>query len=149
MDAHALPHRLSFVTIGARDHTLLRDFYVRLGWPIGSDIEGEFASFLLGGAVLGLYSMDPLSAEAAPGEPAPPAAWNGVTLACNVDAREQVDTAFAAAVAAGGRPIMEPTDREWGGRSGYFADPEGNRWEIAWAPGMEFDPRGAVTRFGP
>jgi uncharacterized glyoxalase superfamily protein PhnB len=44
---------------------------------------------------------------------------------------------------------MEPVDRDWGGRSGYFADPEGNRWEVAWAPGMEFDVRGAVTRFGP
>ena len=44
--------------------------------------------------------------------------------------------------------IMEPVDRDWGGRSGYFADPEGNRWEVAWAPGMEFDDRGAVTGFG-
>ena len=142
------PARLSVVTLGARDVARLRDFYVGLGWPIGSDIEGQFASFLLGGTVLSVYRLDLLAAEAAPGQPSKVAEWRGVTLACNVDARDEVDVAFAAAIAKGATLVMEPVDREWGGRSGYFADPEGNRWEIAWAPGMEFDQRGAVTRFG-
>jgi catechol 2,3-dioxygenase-like lactoylglutathione lyase family enzyme len=71
-----------------------------------------------------------------------------LTLACNVDSPEQVDAAFAAAVAAGATPVAEPVARDWGGRSGHFADPEGNRWEIAWAPGAEFDDRGALTSFG-
>ena len=62
--------------------------------------------------------------------------------------RDEVDIAYAAALAAGATAIMEPIDRDWGGRSGYFADPEGNRWEIAWAPGMQFDERGSVTSFG-
>ena len=72
-----------------------------------------------------------------------------MTLSSNCDTRDEVDAAYAAALAAGGGAVLEPVDREWGGRSGYFADPEGNRWEIVWAPGMEFDARGAVTRFGP
>jgi len=38
-------------------------------------------------------------------------------------------------VAAGARVVGAPVDREWGGYSGYVADPEGNRWEIAWLPG--------------
>jgi catechol 2,3-dioxygenase-like lactoylglutathione lyase family enzyme len=71
-----------------------------------------------------------------------------LTLACNVDSPEQVEAAFAAAVAAGATPVAEPVARDWGGRSGHFADPEGNRWEIAWAPGAEFDDRGALTSFG-
>jgi uncharacterized glyoxalase superfamily protein PhnB len=60
--------------------------------------------------------------------------WNGTTLAINVASREEVDDDIAAAVAAGARAIGSPVERDWGGYSGYFADPEGHRWEIVWAP---------------
>ena len=59
-----------------------------------------------------------------------------MTLAVNVASREQVDAVLATAVAAGARPVAPPADREWGGRSGYVADPEGTRWEIVWLPGL-------------
>jgi catechol 2,3-dioxygenase-like lactoylglutathione lyase family enzyme len=143
-----LPARLSLITLGTRDHARMRAFYMALGWPVGVDIEGDLTSFLLGGVVLALWPLDLLSAEAAPGSEVPAAGWSGLSLACNCDTRDEVDVAFAAAVAAGATVIMEPIDRNWGGRSGYFADPEGNRWEVAWAPGMQFDARGAVTHFG-
>ena len=55
---------------------------------------------------------------------------------------------FAAATAAGATPIAEPITREWGGRSAYFADPEGNRWEIAYASSAKSDDRGALVSFG-
>ena len=71
-----------------------------------------------------------------------------MTLGLNVDTTEAVDAAYASAVAAGARAVAEPQGRSWGGRSGYIADPEGNRWEIAWAPGTVFDERGALVRFG-
>jgi catechol 2,3-dioxygenase-like lactoylglutathione lyase family enzyme len=141
------PARLSLVTIGTRDHARMRDFYIALGWPVGVDIEGDITTFLLGGVVLALWPLELLAAEAAAGEPAP-SGWSGLSLACNCDARADVDVAYAAAIAAGATAVMEPVDRDWGGRSGYFADPEGNRWEIAWAPGMQFDERGSVTGFG-
>lgn len=111
----------------------------------GSD--DNWTGFLLGGALLALYPLDELAAEAAPDLPAP-VGFSGVTLACNVDSQEEVDAAFTAAVAAGGQPIAEPVTRDWGGRSAYFADPEGNRWEIAWASSARFDDRGALTSFG-
>ncbi|WP_435108944.1 VOC family protein [Nocardiopsis synnemataformans] len=44
--------------------------------------------------------------------------------------------------------MAEPVERPWGGRSTYVADPEGNRWEIAWASAARFDGRGALTGFG-
>lgn len=72
-----------------------------------------------------------------------------MTLAVNVDSAEAVNEAFASAAAAGAQAVAEPQDRSWGGRSGYIADPEGNRWEIAWAPGLTFGERGAVLRFAP
>jgi uncharacterized glyoxalase superfamily protein PhnB len=142
-----IPARLSLVTLGAADVTRLRDFYEAMGWKPATSTE-DFASFVLGGAVLALYPRDLLQSEAAPDLAAPPAgSWSGVTFALNVDHVDEVDQVFDAAVRAGARPVAVPKDRDWGGRSGYIADPEENRWEIAWAPGARFDTRGAVIDF--
>lgn len=144
------PSRLTAITLGARDLPALRRFYLRLGWAELPNSGDEWAAFLLGGVLLTLYPFEALAREAVPETPgmAPPTGWNGVTLICNVDSKEQVDGAFAAALAAGAISVAEPTDRFWGGRSGYIADPEGNRWEIAWAPGTKFDERGALLALG-
>jgi catechol 2,3-dioxygenase-like lactoylglutathione lyase family enzyme len=142
-----LPARLTAVTLGARDLPRLRRFYSGLGWPEVPGSDDNWVGFLLGGVLLTLYPLDGLAAEAAPGLP-PPAGFSGVTLACNVDREEQVDDAFAAAVAAGATPVADPVTRDWGGRSAYFADPEGNRWEIAWASSAVFDDGGALVSFG-
>ncbi|MBO2465776.1 VOC family protein [Actinomadura violacea] len=142
-----VPARLTAVTLGARSMSGLRRFYRDLGWEELPSSDDGWAGFLLGGVLLTLYPADQLAAEAADGAPAP-AGWSGITLICNVDEREQVDSGFAAAVAAGATAVHEPVDRSWGGRSAYIADPEGNRWEIAWAPGLRLDARGAVTGLG-
>ncbi|WP_328417399.1 MULTISPECIES: VOC family protein [unclassified Micromonospora] len=143
-----LPSRLSVVTLGTRDIGTLRSFYRSLGWPELPSSDDGWSAFLLGGVLLALYPLPELAAEAAPGVADPAGGWSGVTLACNVDSREAVDAAFATAVAAGATVVAEPTDRAWGGRSGYFADPEGNRWELAWAGTARFDERGALISFG-
>lgn len=142
-----VPARLSVVTIGARDLPRLRRFYTDLGWSEIPSSDDDWAAFLVGGVLLALYPLDELAAEAAPGTSAA-TGFSGITLACNVDSEDQVDTAFAAAVAAGADVIAEPVAREWGGRSAYVADPEGNRWEIAWASTAVFDERGALRSFG-
>jgi catechol 2,3-dioxygenase-like lactoylglutathione lyase family enzyme len=143
----SIPARMSFVTIGARDLPRMREFYKGLGWKAAIEDGDNFVSFLLGGVVLGLYRMDLLTEEAAPGLAAD-GGWSGITLSINVATREEVDQVWAAAVAAGATPIAEPVDHPYGPRSGYVADPEGNRWEIAWAEGLAWDERGAVTKFG-
>lgn len=143
----ALPARLSVVTIGARDLPKLRQFYSGLGWPEVPGGGDNWVGYLLGGVLLTLYPLDELAAEAAPDLPVP-AGWSGVTMSCNVDSEEQVDSAFRAAVGAGATPVAAPVPREWGGRSAYIADPEGNRWEIAWASSARFDERGALIAFG-
>lgn len=141
-----MPARLSVVTLGVRDLPQLRQFYGGLGWREIPASDDSWVGFLLGGVLLTLYSLQGLADEAAPGQQLP-TGFSGVTLACNVDTAHQVDASFAAAVAAGATPVAEPTDREWGGRSAYIADPEGNRWEIAWASSAVFDDRGALTAF--
>ena len=67
-----------------------------------------------------------------------------MTLALNVEEKAQVDEVIAEVRAAGGRIVKEPIDADWGGRSAYFSDPEGNLWEVAWMPGSSFDERGGL-----
>ena len=138
-----VPARLSIVTLGVRDMGVLRSFYRALGWRELSIGDDTWTGSLLGGVVLALFPLPDLTAEAAPGSK-DPAGWSGVTLACTVSTRDGVDTAFDSAVAAGATPVAEATDRSWGGRSAFIADPEGNRWEITWSPRATFDARGAL-----
>lgn len=139
-DRARIPQRLTFVTLGTRDMARARAFYAAWGWREGQDASDEFAQFDMGNNVrLALYPLELLGVEAAPGHAAPPPGWNGVTLAINVGSRAAVDEAYRAATEAGARSIWAPVDREWGGYSGYVADPEGQRWEIAWLPGFMED----------
>jgi uncharacterized protein len=127
--------RLTFVTLGARDLPALADFYRRWGWTELPGGSATFVAFDAGGVRLALYPLDLLGAEAAPTEIAPAPGWNGVTLAVNVAARDEVDAEVERARSCGAGLVGAPTGREWDGYSGYVRDPEGNRWEIAWAPG--------------
>jgi uncharacterized protein len=128
-----VPQRVSYVTLGARDMVRLRAFYAGLGWREKAGSSDDFTAYDAG-ILLTLYPLELLGEEAAPGEPAPRSGWKGVTVGVNVESTQAVDQAFASAVAAGADAIDAPTARAWGGYSAYIADPEGNRWEIAWAP---------------
>jgi predicted lactoylglutathione lyase len=130
-----LPQRVSYVTLGARNMTVLRSFYTGLGWVERSGSDDEFATYEMGSTLLALYPLGLLSEEAAPGEDLPRSSWSGVTLGINVHSRDAVDSAFETALRAGATSVARPVQRQWGGYSGYIADPEGHRWEITWAPG--------------
>jgi uncharacterized protein len=139
-----IPARLNLVTLGARDVNGLRAFYEALWGPSPSPPGPEFARFELGGAFLALYSLEALADEAGMPAPDESASFRGFTLAINVEEADMVDTAITTARGAGARVLADPVDRDWGGRSGYFADPEGNAWEVAWVPGSGFDERGGL-----
>lgn len=143
----AIPPRLTIVTLGVRDFDTMRSFYDGLGFT-ASFASDEFMLYVLGGVGLGLFPIEQLAAEAgAEGEPAP-GDWRGFSLALNLDTKEEVDTVYDAWVAAGATVMERPVDRSFGGRTGYVADPEGNRWEIAWVPSTTFDDRGGLVSFG-
>jgi uncharacterized protein len=136
-----LPARVSLVTLGVRDPDGMRAFFERIGWQVWTTTEDGFTGYHTSGAVLALLpraSLAELSGATSAED------WSGVTLAVNVDTPELVDRAIDAARAGGARITVEPVDAEWGGRSGCFADPEGNRFEVAWLPGSSFDARGAL-----
>ena len=133
-----VPARLTFVTLGVRDLATMRAFYEDgLGWTPRISVD-NFAAYDLGGTILGLYPFENLAPEAKAETP-PVGTWSGWTLASNAPTREGVDELWQQWVDAGATPIAEPVDHPYGPRSGYVADPEGNRWEIAWAPGIDIE----------
>ena len=126
-----IPQRVSIVTLGARDLVSLRAFYRGWGWSETDDSSEAWAAFDVGGWLLALYPLDLLGEEAAPEETTPEPGWNGLTLAINVDSEAALRAMYDSAVAAGASSVSPVVPREWGGMSGYVADPEGNRWELA------------------
>jgi catechol 2,3-dioxygenase-like lactoylglutathione lyase family enzyme len=137
-----VPPRISLVTLGTQDFARLRAFYVALGWPIAvEDDATDFCLFRTGGAYLGLYPRDELLAEAGGGATAGPG-FRHFSLAINVDSPQAVDEAIAAALAAGATLLHPARSMSWGGYSGYFADPEGNAWEVAHTPAWPLDDEG-------
>lgn len=131
-----LEARLNVVTLGVRDLPLVRSFYERLGWTSHSDGDA-FTRFDTGGATLALFPAHKLAAEAH-ADSVPESGYRGVTLGIVVETAAAVDAALQHIADAGGQVLGAAVDREWGGRSGYFADPEGNAWEVAWLPGSSF-----------
>jgi catechol 2,3-dioxygenase-like lactoylglutathione lyase family enzyme len=122
---------VAIITLGVRDFDRARGFYAeRLGWPIAQE-QDEWVCFSLGdgSSALALFPWDELAGDAS--VPADGSGFRGVTLAYNVHSEERVDEVLAEAQAAGATITKEPTPTEWGGYSGYFADPEGQLWEVA------------------
>ena len=127
--------RLSFVTLVVRDLAKSREFYIGgLGWPVEFESPDEVVMIRVGEkVVLSLWQEAAAVGELGPidrAEGAPP-----ITLAHNVATPSDVDRVLAEASAAGATVAAEAAERDWGGYSGYFADPDGFRWEIAYNPG--------------
>ncbi len=135
--------RLNIVTLGVRDLARAVRFYRDgLGWKPAVEM-GDFVLFELGGAALALHPQDLLAEDA--GVTPGPRAFGGVTLAQNVASREEVDRVIASACAAGATLLRGASEKEWGGYSGYFADPDGQPWEIAYNPHFRLDHRGRLV----
>jgi catechol 2,3-dioxygenase-like lactoylglutathione lyase family enzyme len=130
-----MDQRISFVTLAVRDLDATRAFYVDgLGWTPALDVPGEVLMIKAGEhLVLSLWSEAGFEAEVGPirrGEGVAP-----LTLAHNVPTRDEVDDVLETARAAGAEPVHAAQERDWGGYTGYFGDPDGFRWEIAFNPG--------------
>lgn len=134
--------RISMITLGVRDIAASVEFYEKgLGFP-RMESPPEVAFFTLNGTWLGLYGREPLAEDAQVS--ADGTGFEGFALAHNVGSDEEVDAVVQQAVAAGGTLVKKPQKVFWGGYSGYFADPDGHLWEVAWNP---HSPLGADGRF--
>jgi uncharacterized protein len=135
--------RIHIVTLGVQDLQRARRFYRDgLGWPQSSAGGEEIAFFRMGGVVLTLYPRNLLAEDA--NLPPNGKGFGGITLAHNVATREEVNAVLAEAVDAGGTLLKPAQDAPWGGYSGYFADPDGYPWEVAWNPFFPFAADGSL-----
>jgi catechol 2,3-dioxygenase-like lactoylglutathione lyase family enzyme len=126
--------KISLITLGVSDFARSLAFYRDgLGFESHHYRDGEtFAMFNLEGTWLSIYSRDLLAQDI--GIPSEGAGFAGVTLAHNVPSRELVDAVHAFALLHGATSIKLPQPATWGGYSGYFADPDGFLWEVAFNP---------------
>lgn len=137
--------RVSLITLGVEDLARAQRFYEALGWTRSkASVEGEVAFYQAGALAIGLWSYRSLAEDArvAPaGE-----GFRRIALAHNVRAKGDVDRVLAEAAAAGGT-ITKPAEDSpyFTGRTGYFADPDGHLWEVAWNPAFALDEDGALT----
>jgi catechol 2,3-dioxygenase-like lactoylglutathione lyase family enzyme len=136
--------RITLITLGVASVARARKFYVEgLGWPVASFGGGEVAFLPLAGVVLALYRAADFAKDT--GRPRDATGSAGVALAHNVRSRDEVDRVFALAKRAGASLLKPPEEKAWGGYAGYFADPDGHAWEIAWNPGFPMRADGSIA----
>ena len=136
------PQRVTLITLGVADLAAAKAFYARLGWEQRDGTDGV-AFYQMHGAVLGLFGRDALAADQ--GRPGAALGTGAMTLAQNFATEAEVDTAYAAALAAGGTALKAPEKVFWGGYSGYWADPDGHVWEVAMNPFWPLAEDGSLT----
>ena len=137
--------RLSLVTLGVADLARAVAFYQQvLGWKVVAS-PPNIAFFDLGGLVLALYPHADLAHDMQLTPPAPSGAYEGFALAHNLRSRQEVDEHFAHLKRHGATIVKPPQQAEWGGYSGYFADPDGHKWELAYNPFWTVRADGRIT----
>ena len=133
-----MDQRLSLISIGVADMAAARAFYVDgMGWQPSGPTGDDILFFQLPGLVLSIILHSHLSGDVTLDNASVPIGYRGFAVAVNVHSRDEVHQTMAAAEAAGGKILKQPVETDWGGYSGYFADPDGNIWEAAHAPGWE------------
>jgi uncharacterized protein len=139
-----MEQRISLVTLGVSDLARAFEFYQRLGWR-GQEFQ-ETVFLQTGGIGVILWDEGKLADDAglarAPGSGS---GFRGATLAHNVRSTDEVDSVVAAAESAGATVTKAPAETFYGGYAGYFTDPDGHAWEIAYNPGFPIGADGSIT----
>ncbi len=130
-----MDQRISFVTLAVADLARSHAFYVDgLGWAPELYVPDEVLMIRAGEHVmLSLWAESGFEAEVGPIRRGP--GLVPLTLSHNVRTEAEVDEILDLAAAIGADPVARGERRDWGGYTGYFADPDGFRWEIAVNPG--------------
>lgn len=124
--------RVHLITLVVADLDRARRFYLDgLGWSAALDVPGDVIMVQVGEKLV--FSLWAESAAHAELGPVSRGGTLPFTLAHNVGSAEEVDVVLEAARAAGAT-VHAASTRDWGGTSGYFVDPDGFRWEVAFNP---------------
>lgn len=141
----AVEPRISIITLGVTDFVRSLHFYRDgLGWPTRATEASDIAFFNTTGTRFAIYPLAKLAEDISATLPPTRSGFSGITLAHNVRSREAVAAVLARAEAAGAVIVKPAQDASWGGHSGYFTDPDGYFWEVAFAPGFQFAADGSI-----
>lgn len=146
-----MEQRVSMFTLGVADLARAVAFYEQVvGWQKAPG-PPEVAFFDLGGTVFGLYPHDDLAKDMMVTRDAGPhggthgGTYQGFTLAHNTRSKDEVDEIFALLKDRGATIVKAPEEVFWGGYSGYFRDPDGHAWEVAYNPHWPIGEDGRVS----
>lgn len=138
--------RISIITLGVEDLERAWRFYHRgLGFPTTGEPGQGIVFFRTGGVCLALYPLERLAGDVAPDGPRDRGGFPGITLAHNTRTKGEVDAILERAAEAGGRIEKSARIVDWGGYSGYFSDPDGYLWEVAWSEAWKFREDGSLV----
>jgi uncharacterized protein len=129
--------RLTMVTLGVSNMRASIAFYEALGFTRKFKDTGEVVAFFeTGGTAIGLFPWDQLAQDVTLPERPRPQAFRGMTLAWNCNSPEEVDAVLDFAISQGASLLKPAHKTDYGGYSGYFADPDNHPWEVVVAPGI-------------
>lgn len=134
--------RVTLISLGVEDLARARAFYEGLGWQ-PAEVMDTMACYQLHGQALMLFGRADLAKDQ--GREGAELGTGAMTLAQNFNTPEDVDKAFAQALAAGATALKAPEAVFWGGYSGYYADPDGHVWEVAHNPFWPLSEDGTLT----
>ncbi|MEX6505078.1 VOC family protein [Jiella sp. M17.18] len=135
--------RICLVTLAVDDLERAATFYDALGWT-RTKAGNESVVFMQGERmVLSLFGRKDLAADVGMAVDGA-APYPNIALAINMPSEKDVDRLFEKAVAAGAASVKQPEPAFWGGYSGYFSDPDGHLWELAYNPFFKLSKRGHV-----
>jgi predicted lactoylglutathione lyase len=137
-----MEQRVSIVTLGVTDLKRSTEFYERLGWRRSMAKAEGVVFFQAGDMALALYPRHELAKDA--NIPSEGHGFSGVSLAYNTCHRAEVDSVLEDAAAAGATILKPAQEAFWGGYSGYFSDPDGFLWEVAWNPSFPIAEDGSI-----
>ena len=140
-----MEQRLSLITLGVTDLVRSCAFYSKgLGWTPSELSNDNVVFFQCAGVVFGLYGRAALAEDVAL-DSAEGSVFRGDALAYNTRSKDELNAVLALAARAGAVIAKPAEEAFWGGYSGYFADPDGHLWEVAWNPGLVIDADGHVS----
>lgn len=136
-----MDQRLSIITLGVSDPKKSKSFYDGLGWKCSSTQQAEeIVAYDLQNMTLALFPREKFAQDVNVAIEKPK--YSSFSLAYNVRSEAEVDRMMKEAVGAGAELVKAPEKAFWGGYSGYFADPDGNLWEVAFNPFSKLGPNG-------
>lgn len=135
-------NRINLICLGVRDMPKSLAFYKRIGFrTFEKNDNPPIVFFDNQGTKLELFPLELLARDIDEQNPPPVSSqgFGGITLAINLKSREEVDALMDKAAFCGADIVKKPQVVSWGGYSGYFRDPDGYYWEVAYGPSWQFD----------